>query len=320
MTGTGATGAKRFLESDDDETERQELIERQKQERISRQAEKTKGILYKPAGMSDTQYQLFKSFEFTHDSAIEVDEKYSHSTSHLNGALIAKIEKGEFVELAKLIKRSVPSGIAEDENKRIQLYDREGSSYYLPLGNHRETPIAINSYKKWLKAFKLYANIYTKANPWRVKEVFDYIETIEEAAEKYSWNNVYAYDIEFRKLMQTYPKRSWGVIYNRGWVVLLREPAYKHSVTSDSIGSTGPKKAKAGKICYRYNNGKCTFQGCRYEHRCSYCGKEGHGTWACTKKLKDREAQGGGGAPPAEVRPAPAGAEKKVVKKNSSNN
>ena len=55
-------------------------------------------------------------------------------------------------------------------------------------------------------------------------------------------------------------------------------------------------------FCRRFNRGRCTFgKTCRYEHRCTYCFKFGHGFHNCRKAAADRkekEAAAGGGNDP----------------------
>ena len=41
------------------------------------------------------------------------------------------------------------------------------------------------------------------------------------------------------------------------------------------------RQANAG-ICFRFQQGLCTNQHCRFQHACAYCGHEGHGRASCT--------------------------------------
>ena len=50
--------------------------------------------------------------------------------------------------------------------------------------------------------------------------------------------------------------------------------------------------------CWKFNKGKCNSPDCEFDHRCTYCGKWGHGFHVCRKrlaKLAAKPASGGGG-------------------------
>ena len=49
-------------------------------------------------------------------------------------------------------------------------------------------------------------------------------------------------------------------------------------------------KGKSADYCKCFNKGRCNLgRGCRYEHRCSYYNKFGHGVIVCRKLIYDRE-------------------------------
>ena len=53
---------------------------------------------------------------------------------------------------------------------------------------------------------------------------------------------------------------------------------------------TPPGKSQFSDYCKRFNNGRCNLgSGCRYEHRCQYCHKFGHGILVCRKLTFDKE-------------------------------
>ena len=46
---------------------------------------------------------------------------------------------------------------------------------------------------------------------------------------------------------------------------------------------------RANSPCRRFNRGRCNYGvNCRYEHRCTYCNKYGHGSVNCRKAIADR--------------------------------
>ena len=74
------------------------------------------------------------------------------------------------------------------------------------------------SVKKWDQAFRVYAAIYTHANPDRASEIWQYIYVIHTAAAANPWDNVYFYDINFHELMASKPWRSWGKTYTKAGI------------------------------------------------------------------------------------------------------
>ena len=76
---------------------------------------------------------------------------------------------------------------------------QERVSFYVPVKMNDKESLVINSFKKWEKASRIYAGIFTKHHPW---ELLEYINTIETAAENCTWDSVYTcHDLEkFRPL------------------------------------------------------------------------------------------------------------------------
>ena len=111
-------------------------------------------------------------------------------------------------------------------------------------------------------------------------------------AETFVWKNVYQYDRKFRYHMERHPERNWGVILQRACTLYLREKHqdnrnndFRSQRSPANAGQTGtPGNAKKGKICYKYNGGKCSYGfGCKFLHKCGVCNKLGHGAHICRK-------------------------------------
>ena len=62
------------------------------------------------------------------------------------------------------------------------------------------------------EAFRVYAGIFAQANPKRASELFQHMANIREAANIFSWESVYAYDKQFREIMDFFLKEI-GVSY-----------------------------------------------------------------------------------------------------------
>ena len=139
------------------------------------------------------------------------DDEFFHITSQIEPSMKAKIEKGEFIDLERLLPKDRSMGAknnGDELNKQLFQLITQGTNGYL------EPPIPrtgkINNIEKWDQAFRVYAAIYTRANPERSSEMWQYVYVIHTAAASNPWDNVYYYDMNFRELMATKPWRSWS--------------------------------------------------------------------------------------------------------------
>ena len=241
------------------------------------------------------------------DVNMDTDDDFFHITCHIEPALRAKIAKGEFVDLERLLPKSklqIMSGTgAEGE---IEVVRRNGSTYIFPETGNKDAKI--NNVRRWEQAFRVYSAIYSEANPTRAAEIWQYVHVINTAATSYAWENVAFYDVTFRQLMDKKPHRSWAKIYTQMWNLSLTDKVrsnfngggYQGSAgfqSSFQSGNTGNQKYGdwRDKCCWRFNKGKCRRFGCRFEHRCTVkdCGAYSHPSYQCPKKRR-----GGGAAGP----------------------
>ena len=88
------------------------------------------------------------------------DDDFFHITCHIDSGLKTKIERGEFVELEKLVTKNSITELLTDES-RIELVTRGGSIYFAPV---HDRDAKINSIRRWEQAFRIYAAIYTRTN------------------------------------------------------------------------------------------------------------------------------------------------------------
>ena len=215
------------------------------------------------------------------------DDDFFHVTCHVDHNLRSKIEKGEFVDLDKLIPKN-RNQIMSESNKRMQLMVKDGQTY-IGTPDHEAK---INSIRKWEQAFRVYAAIYSKANPHRAAEIWQYVHVINTAAASYVWENVYYYDITFRQLMHSKPKRSWAKTYNQLWNIAMCEPIVRNNFSSNNYNNHQKKSDHFNPetCCWRWNKGKCKKWNCKFEHRCKYCGSYSHIANACYKKKSKKES------------------------------
>ena len=214
-----------------------------------------------------------------------VDVEFFHITCHVDPNLRMKIEAGQFVDLDKLLLKERPTSVSQNES-RMGIYQRDGLTYFAPASDKDNK---ITNVRKWEQAFRVYAAIYSKANPHRSSEIWQYVYTINTAASSYHWNNVAEYDYTFRQLMGTYPQRSWAKTYLQGWNLSMRDPISKGQ-SSQNKNSNNPNNN-----CWAFNKGKCFDRNCQNgDHKCSYCGKWGHGLHNCRKRKRNQGGRSDG--------------------------
>ena len=221
-----------------------------------------------------------------------VDDKFFHITCHVDANLRTRIESGQFVELDKLLVRERP--FSRNDN-RMALYTKNGLTYFAPT---EEKDLKINNVRKWEQAFWVYATLYSKANPHRASEIWQYVHVINHASHTYQWSNIAEYDYTFRHLMAEHPERSWGKTYLQGWNLIMRDtiPKEGHSNTNGNKGFSFSRD----NICWPFNKGKCVDPNCPKEHKCGYCGKWGHGVFNCRKKKRNMGRSDRGHEQPAQ--------------------
>ena len=178
---------------------------------------------------------------------------------------------------------------------------KDGMTYFTPA---QDCSTKITGIRKWEQAFRVYAAIYSKANPSRASEIWEYVYIINLAASSYSWENVAFYDHTFRELMSTKPWRSWSKTYLQGLNLAMTDPISKsvshnsNSVHSQKVGSerqTTSQRNWKDYCCWRFNKNKCHKTDCGWDHRCTYCGGWNHSFVDCRKRKRERSSTDGNG-------------------------
>ena len=234
----------------------------------------------KPSGKNEVVNEFFSNTALN-------DNQFYQLAYHIDRKTRRKIQHGKFVDLAKLLKQSKKHN-KKDNN--LEILSKDGRSYFLP-GSERDQ-IEINSFRHWEQVFRLYAGIFAQANPSRGHELFQHVNNIHAAAVSFVWDNVYQYDIEFKELMARNSSRNWGVVYHNGWMIKLKDHQVKRDQTAanESIPRNMQKEGKKD-IYWKFNKNRCNFgQGCRFEHRCSKCGKMVHPAANCHKNDRNKNS------------------------------
>ena len=203
--------------------------------------------------------------------------------------------QGEGESVNEVVNRSpIPGTSGAVDDNRMELVNRDGSTFFIPAVDKEAK---ISNVRKWEQAFRVYATIYSRANPHRAAEIWQYVYTINLAASSFVWDNVANYDFTFRQLMAKYPSRSWALIYNQMWNLAMREPLHRFNVA----GSAGNSARRSGEFnskghddyCWRFNKNHCKFgTRCKWEHRCFYCDGHRHGVFNCSKKNRGKDKRG----------------------------
>ena len=218
------------------------------------------------------------------------DDEFFHLTCHVDPNIKQKIERGEFVDLEKLLVKDRLR--SNNVGQRMELVSRGGETFIMPADRENK----ITNVRKWEQAFRIYAAIYSQANPHRSSEIWQYVYVINSAATTYVWENVSNYDYTFRQLMACNPLRNWSNIYHQMWNLTMRDTIPKNNFqfgqsSSDSAKRNGKRgDRKKPSYCWSFNRGeKCKFEpNCRFVKRCSYCDTAGHGQFECPK-LKEKK-------------------------------
>lgn len=282
-----------------------QAIERAREEadRILREAEANKVRMVKPSGERIQSIPLqtnrttkkgvvdvIDSIE-RHKDTDKCDEIERLMSSHVDESVKLKIQKGEFIELHKLIFKDKTS---ENEGNKVKVTNPDGDTYFIPSAGE-DNSCVIGSFRKWQKCFRVYAEIYATANPSRAGDIIQYMDDIENAASLYIWENVAKYDLRFRRLMAKYPHRKWSDRYKKAYEDSMTDPlAVRTLMNLLKKQSTFSGSKKPTNACWRFNkHGKCDLgASCSMDHKCSFCGKFGHYRQICHKLKNTSNEQG----------------------------
>ena len=247
------------------------------------EAEQFKASVHPPKGIDEDPIAKIK--EFIKSITDNQDDDFFHLTCHIDSILKGRIEKGEFVDLDRLLPKT-RTQIMNDDQRMQQFVDKSnGATYWGPP----EKDSRITNIRHWEQAFRVYAAIYCNANPGRSGEIWQYVYMINTAATSFAWENVYYYDFTFRQLMAEKPSHSWAKTYTQLWNLAMCDPLPKQNSNSFVQNVQNTDKQQAGswrkRCCWRYNKGNhCKKWNCKWDHRCKNCGDYNHGYSTCSKR------------------------------------
>ena len=139
-------------------------------EKFRAQVENPKGKELPPGvNLIDTLYQKQEMLE---------DGSFVQISCHVEQLLYGQCERGEYVHLPKLMPKPRDK-LPGEEDFAVELHNKEGRPYWAPVTDKDNK---ITNVRQWEQCFRVYAAIYSKANPTRVAEIWQYLEIINQAA------------------------------------------------------------------------------------------------------------------------------------------
>ena len=92
------------------------------------------------------------------------DDDFFHLACHMDAALKVKIERGEFVDLDRLLRKRRNQG-----KSHLEWITKDGMTFLSPAQDHKN---CVSNIKKWDQAFLVYVAIYCQANPGCAGEIW----------------------------------------------------------------------------------------------------------------------------------------------------
>ena len=242
---------------------------------IIQDAEQSKAQMYETPGEKELSLPEGRIFN-------SIDDDYMTVVAHVDLAIEKKIAQGIYVDFAKLIpKDKVTQG---DSDHRMELISKGGMTYFVPVSD-RENQQIVN-FHVWVKAFRVFSHIYMRYHPERTVELIEYNFMIHSASVTFTWDNVYAYNRDFRLHMERHPAQNWGLILQQASSFRLKDrvkSSYPQAETTNNATHTNKKQREP---CYHFNKGRYTFgEHCKFDHQCIICGKFGHGAHNCRRGM-----------------------------------
>lgn len=247
--------------------------------------------------------------------------------------LVRRILKGDYIDMSEFLKDNMEA----DRRRALMESDGAGSSFSnKPL--RREVPDLMS----WLQCFSAYAAVVGSQYPEKAKELWAYQAMIIGEARRCGGRGWALYDsafrqrvsslteVDFSKLNQAlysttflayggrgrfcascsmsdhtpeecalHPNRSMPVIQLRGE---FGTTGHREREWAERPPETKRQRGPSVRPCFAWNDGKCAYQNCRFDHVCARC-HGAHRKPACRAKegapSRQREDTQRSGRPPA---------------------
>ena len=229
--------------------------------------------------------------------------------------LVRRILRAEYVDMAELLKDNM-----EAERRRLVGDTSAPHPQFAGRASRREVPDILS----WLLCFNIYAAVVCSKHPEKIQQLLAYQVMMISEARRCGGRGWALYDSAFRQQIRSFETVDFSKINqslysttflaygggrpkfcpdcmmadhahedcalhpNRAMPVVHMRPqeGRDRAVESGERGFEPRRKRERPGPCYAWNEGKCSFTRCRYEHVCSHCSGE-HKKAQC--KLGSRE-------------------------------
>ena len=207
--------------------------------------------------------------------------------------LVRRILRAEYVDMAELLKDNI-----EAERRRAQLANGGTPIQVAGRQTRREVPDVLS----WAQCFGMYTAVVGSRFPEKVKELLAYQTTIISEARRCGGRGWLLYDAAFRQQVRSFESVDFSRVNQSLYATTFlayggraakfcpdcmmadhgREecalqlnrdpPASRETAAWRGRNMEFRKRRDTRGACYAWNDSKCTFARCRYDHCCSKCG------------------------------------------------
>ena len=207
--------------------------------------------------------------------------------------LVRRILRAEYVDMAELLRDNM-----EAEKRRMMVEGSTNQGHFANRPSRREVPDVLS----WLQCFTLYAAVVASEYPGKMRELLAYQAMIINEARRSGGRGWLLYDTAFRQQIVSFEAVDFSKINQSLYSTTILVygsvkprfcPDYMMADHAHEDCALHPNRSlpvvqmrdlegrqrgqeprrKRGRIgpCYAWNEGKCHYQQCRYEHLCSHC-------------------------------------------------
>ena len=213
--------------------------------------------------------------------------RYLSNGEKVSEATYNKAVSGEFINLVELL--------SYDDQNEYETSVIDGTLQIKP----KKSKKALDSFLSWLQAWNNFELLLMSVKPHLYIKLLAYRNFIQNADKKYQWSAIYSYDLHFRTELARNRSFEYGKPITDLVVTLLDATAIKNNVsrcfrcrsTSHVVQEcpfpatytleANPKTPKkitqnswvhqGREGCNNFNQGRCTYAGCRRAHVCQAC-------------------------------------------------
>ena len=194
---------------------------------------------------------------------------------------------------ARLVKRILDFDFVEMSDMLPDAWQEDSIPGYDPLSSSRRVVrrAPITEITLWLEGFGRLASVLTSRYPGKAAEMWAYQSSIIRAARNYDGTAWVVYDWQFRREALARRDLNWSVtnarLYSEGFTgraKVIPHCRYCLSethdlracpVNPDNLDPTSRRQSSPGAsgkdVCRNYNEGKCRYSRCKYQHVCREC-------------------------------------------------